>query len=620
MRTLTLFLWSLLCVGRTRGDPGKWYLVTFPQALFSQNPKGYVRMTAVGAGTGVGGAVSVSLTTLPSAPAPLTLSLSLQPGQVETFEVDQPAQVLPAGTLISNMTVEIVASDLITVEVVNSISSNGDIFSPIPVDKLGTEYFAAAWARQHVITASFVTVSAAYHGTVISLTFPPGQREQSASSSSEDRFVLQGVTYFPNDVMTFTLDRLQTMQLQSSRDLTGSRITSSHPVAVLSGLNRTSLSGAGCLSHLLEQMPPTTNWATTFVLIHLPEQTAGDTYRFVAKDPMTTLTLAGGAQTLRIQEAGGFVEYDLPHEELVLAVADKPVLAVQYTRDQPAVVSGAKDHGDPAMLVLTPWEQAGDVYHILTPSGGVAMYVVITVRAQETGSVKLNGEALQSPARNVTWSPVIGSADLVVGHVRLAPEDVPCTLGESGGPRMNAHVYYAQICECWAMSLTHGEPLSQNLGQQTSCPLTPHTPGDGVDNDCDQATDEEPCYVNTQPQDTDGDQYKNEDCARQDTPKCLGPSGVAYPCEELWRSSEFTVEPEARRHADTMTLAARARSKTTCAMTCASTAGCWGTNFDPQGREGHLCELLFGWGRGLVAAPGWGFQSLKSSHSVFSNP
>ena len=248
-----------------------------------------------------------------------------------------------------------------------------------------------------------------------------------------------------------------------SLDLTGTKVVSSKPVSVLSGQNRTNLSGVGCKSHILEQMPPDGNWGKTFILVHLPNQTAGDYYRFVAKEPMTVVTLGGGGAgggvptVLKIQYAGDFAEYDLADGQFVYASSNKPVLVAQYTREQGWNSDGDYAKGDPSLLVLSALENARDVYYfVLNKKEDKDVFVVFTVRQQDQLSLKINGQDLSS--RNVTWDPVDGASDYVVGHLALEEADLPCTLGQVGGPTFNAHVYYSTFCECWAMSLTHGQP------------------------------------------------------------------------------------------------------------------------------------------------------------------
>ena len=80
---------------------------------------------------------------------------------------------------------------------------------------------------------------------------------------------------------------------------------------------------------------------------------------------------------------------------------------------------------------------------------------------------------------------------------------------------------------------------------------------------------------------------------------------------EVTKSSLVTEEPHSRRRAETVTPVGAA-TKIACGVACLSSPTCWGANFDPQGREGHKCELLSGIGMGLVASQGWGFQPIAS--------
>lgn len=244
-------------------------------------------------------------------------------------------------------------------------------------------------------------------------------------------------------------------------DLTGTHIISNKPILVLSGVNRTRILGHLCASHLLDEMPPTENFGKRFVLISTPEQQTGDLYRFLAKEPLTTVKLATG-EVIKLQYPGSFGEYILKPGKFVYATADKPILVAQYSLDQEAVedISGIKYRpiGDPSLSILSPLEHALSEYHFaLTTDSDKHTYVTLTTNATQVEHVRMNGVNIS--ARNVQWSPVNGSADYVAGQVRLENGDFPCTLGETEGPGFLAHVHIVETCECYSMPLTLGRVL-----------------------------------------------------------------------------------------------------------------------------------------------------------------
>lgn len=139
-------------------------------------------------------------------------------------------------------------------------------------------------------------------------------------------------------VIMFTLKNffivgLEHLSIQALLDLTGTRVISSKPIAVLSGANRTQIFKGTCASHLIEQTPPVSTWGTTFILVPVPNQRMGDLYRFVAKEPQTTITLGTGKQ-IRLQHPGDFGEYLLSAGSVTYAKSDKPVLVGHYATEQ----------------------------------------------------------------------------------------------------------------------------------------------------------------------------------------------------------------------------------------------------------------------------------------------
>ncbi|XP_025084393.1 uncharacterized protein LOC112558256 [Pomacea canaliculata] len=606
---LHLLLFTLLTEASC--DPGKHFVVTFPQTYEGANIDTTLYFATVG-----NESVSVSLATLPSAPYVINKTLILAPDQNLAFPVNSSQAVLPTGTYVTDMSIRIVSTGNITVVVKNKRGSNGDTYSPMPVENLGTDHFVLAYNNTLGVSASFVTVTAVYDDTEVNVTFP-SQRPINASVT----FVLNGVIYTYSDVINIRLGALQTLQVQALLDLTGTRVISSKPIAVLSGANRTQIFKGTCASHLIEQTPSVSTWGMTFILVPVPNQRMGDLYRFVAKDPQTTITLGTGKQ-IRLQHPGDFGEYLLLAGSVTYAKSDKPVLVGHYATEQEYYTGSdgvfVRDEGDPGLSVLTPVEQATDFYRFGLNDNyknTSHLYVVFSVPTNLSSQLRINQQTVGM--WNVTWRNVTGADNYVVGYVDVGPHQLPFSLGAPGGPVFNAFVHYVTSCESCAMSLFHGYPKDLTPASYV-CPTSSSAPGDGIDNDCDGKADEEPCCVNSDAKDTDGDSYKNEDCRGiAGAHVCCSNQGTQYACQERQVSAMVYQIIDHRRRAEVITKA-KTNTQVVCVMTCMSTRACWGINFDPTAREGHWCELLFGHGLGLIFSDGWSFWPLNP-RSVYTH-
>ena len=69
------------------------------------------------------------------------------------------------------------------------------------------------------------------------------------------------------------------LQFQSSKDLTGTRIVSSKPIAVLSGSVRTSVGAELMGDHVVEMLSPTNTWGREFLTLPISNRTSGDVFR-----------------------------------------------------------------------------------------------------------------------------------------------------------------------------------------------------------------------------------------------------------------------------------------------------------------------------------------------------
>ena len=296
--------------------------------------------------------VSVRVQSLSTSSSPLDVQVTVSPGQAVPFYISSLFEQ-PLGNVLTNDGVRITAPSPIFADVyLRANIGHGDIHPLIPDPLLGTEYFAAAYSRSEALTASFILVVAQANNTDVSLEL--------SKLTDGETIQIGGVTYDRRDTLRVTLNSLQTLQIQTASDLTGTRISSTRPVATYSGQNRTRMVNSNkCRSHLSDQLPPVVNLGRKFVLLSTPEQDAGDLYRFIAAHPFTTVVVESVPKTtIHLLSPGDFYEYDLASQSYLYAQSDRPVMVVQLTKTPRSI----DFLGDPSMGVLAPLEQAESFY------------------------------------------------------------------------------------------------------------------------------------------------------------------------------------------------------------------------------------------------------------------
>ena len=315
--------------------------------------------------------VTVRVQSLPTSSAQaFDQQVTVTPGETATILVPAAFQH-PLGNVLASDGIAITAPSRIFVDVYLETASNNDAHSLIPDAFLGQEYFAAAYGKFYSLTASFILVVAGSDATGVSIEL--------SKLAQGETIEMGGVTYDRQDTLSLTLDRLQTLQIQTASDLTGTRISATQPVATYSGQNRTLVPGRGrCLSHLSDQLPPVDNLGRKFVLVTSPDQGVGDVYRFVATRPVTTVVVASDpTTTIRLLSPGQSHELQLASGQYLFAEADQPVMVVQITKTNEVSAGGS---GDPSMGVLAPLEQAESFYAYAHSRRADYLYITFVVK------------------------------------------------------------------------------------------------------------------------------------------------------------------------------------------------------------------------------------------------
>ena len=119
------------------------------------------------------------------------------------------------------------------------------------------EYFAVSVNSSYYYYNSSVLIVGTRNDTLLKLT---------VTQLVTTRVGNTNVTLIPGRIYSFVINRLQTVYLSSSADLTGTRIVTNKPVSVLSGNVYARIRNTR-LGYLIEQMPPTALWGNIHYVI-----------------------------------------------------------------------------------------------------------------------------------------------------------------------------------------------------------------------------------------------------------------------------------------------------------------------------------------------------------------
>jgi hypothetical protein len=293
---------------------------------------------------------------------------------VKAFTVVQiqvPSYYEMIGENVFEYGIEITADRPVTVTCYNGKDQTSDGYLALPTTSWGTQYLSACY---------YVDQYEPRPDDVMDCWAVP-RRGEFAVIAAEDSTV---VNVYPS---TTTVEGVRTGQLYRrilqkgqifqvqdggdtkrspwfpGTDLTGSVITASKPVGLLSGHVRSGVpNNFDSKDHLVEMLPPRNTLGKRYMIVPFGGRTGGDVVRLTSTVGMLTnvtiTSAAKGVYTGRLPSTGQFLDYDIV--DPILITADQPILVTHYSRSQEAGRGGdslLRSNFDPDMVVVTPEEQ-----------------------------------------------------------------------------------------------------------------------------------------------------------------------------------------------------------------------------------------------------------------------
>jgi hypothetical protein len=338
--------------------------------------------------------------TVTAAAASFTETVTITPGTVS--EVTVPNTVQVSGTEgVSSMGIRVVAGAPITVYGLSQITATTDAYLGLPVAALGNRYRALSYAQSG--TSSRLTVVGTADGTTVTITPASDLAGGRTANVPYDVTLNAGDTY----TVTSTTSSANSAVI-GSHDVTGTLVESTAPVAVYGSVDCANIIAGAC-DHTVEQLTPTEAWGTNFLAVRFPKASGGDRFRIIADQDDTEVRSEGNL--LATLDAGEFLQTTLPSgsptgAEGVLITTSKPAMVMQYMQGGTSYSDGTTTRsGDPAFLLVPPYEQFQAAYTFATPATGFDLHAInLMAPTSSTGTIQFNGAPLTT-----TWNPIAGT-------------------------------------------------------------------------------------------------------------------------------------------------------------------------------------------------------------------
>ncbi|MBS1902720.1 MAG: choice-of-anchor D domain-containing protein [Bacteroidetes bacterium] len=352
------------------------------------------------------------------------------PGQITTIDLPsgdatfgQPTvEITQDEELLHGMAVHVTADDRIAVYGMNHKQWSSDAFLAFPVDVVGTEYLTMNY--QSIVymgggsTPGEFWVVAVNDSTNVTIT-PNARTSKGIPAKGTIQLLMnKGDVYM-----------VQGVRSDSKNDLTGSLIESDEPIAVFSGHVRAAIpynaknqgSSTGSRDHLVEQLPPTSAWGDSALVVRYASSSLADLVRVVSAEDDNVITVNG--TTVATLQKGQFYEITQLNGPVSIQ-GTSPILVGQFMHTSLYGTQGnGQPYGDPALSLVYPVEQFGNAYTFVSVINDAftGNYVNVITDATGISGVALDGTAIPSSKFSQIPNSNFYAAQLNLGDKTITP-------------------------------------------------------------------------------------------------------------------------------------------------------------------------------------------------------
>ncbi|XP_053546864.1 IgGFc-binding protein-like [Bombina bombina] len=367
----------LFCIGLWPGSPlGSEFITAFMQ---NHKPEEVPQLELLVIGSSPSTSVSITINK-----SDFRKDLIVGKGEAIPVPITAPVEMHGTGMFSSSVIIKSQAD--ITVVSRNYKYASADTALLYPVYQLGVEYY--------IITPPWKIESEYKQFSVITYKTP----------NTVDIFLkgsvnLNGVTHPAGSTLTLTLEPFQAVQIQSTDDLSGTKIIAKNPIAVLTGHTCSEKNGA--CDYVYEQLLPVTSWGTTFFVPSMSFQTKYDITFVVASQDTSLEYYSGKDKGNKDLKAGEVTQFEIRENSPLSVVASNRIQMLLY-----GTGGIYKDKTfDPFLTNIPDIDKFGNMFAIVGQDKFDTNLAILLAKTTDLSEITFDGKAPQ----NIQWKVFPGT-------------------------------------------------------------------------------------------------------------------------------------------------------------------------------------------------------------------
>ena len=246
------------------------------------------------------------------------------------------------------------------------VTYGADAYLALPTIALGISYVVASYQKY-----------GSYGKTKIGIVSAHDENDILIKPSKNALITYGGIKYDDGSSFHVFLDKLQSIELVSTTDLSGTIVFSSKPIFVTSSVDHARVGTSGNSDRLESSLLPVTQWGKQYILtpVGSMNKKQGDIFRIFAYYDYTIVKSGFGTKVL---SSGTYAEIAVGKNLTSFVNCSKPCQVVQYIRGESI---GGK-FADTSMTVLPSINKFLSYYRVV-PSYASQFYSSVTITIQE---------------------------------------------------------------------------------------------------------------------------------------------------------------------------------------------------------------------------------------------